>query len=173
MQTVTVAIADRDSGRCERLEQLLKDGTGIKVMANVMNASGKAHSRKAAALNGACVEDIVLEVSRLRPRILFFNLDSFGSASLKMIEALNRECPDTFIVVLTDGLIDEEQILDALANGARGYLTHQADRCYFLKAVRVVDQGEIWVSRKMLGRIMDKVCTDISLLGRSSLDLAS
>ena len=28
---------------------------------------------------------------------------------------------------------------------------------YFLKAVRVVDRGEIWVTRKMLGKIMDKV----------------
>lgn len=165
MQTVTVAIADTNAGRSAKLEQLLKHGQGIEVMANVVtNVRGLSRSGFC-TLELADIEDIVIEVARLRPRILFFNLDSPGSASLAVIEALGRECPDTLVVVLMDGLIDEEAILDALARGARGYLSHEADPRYFLKAVRVVDQGEIWVPRRMLGRIMDKVCSAMSLRG--------
>lgn len=165
MQTVTVAIADTNAARSARLEQLLKHSRDIEVVANVMaNARGWSSSGFC-TLGLADIEDIVIEVARLRPRILFFNLDLPGSASLAVIEALGRECPETFVVVLTDGLIDEEAILDALANGARGYLSHEADPRYFLKAVRVVDQGEIWVPRMMLGRIMDKVCSAMSLRG--------
>ncbi len=74
-----------------------------------------------------------------------------------MLELFTAEYPETFVVLLTDKSIQEEQIIQALANGARGCLNHEADPFYFLKAVRVVDQGEIWVTRKMLGKIMDKV----------------
>ncbi len=159
MQTVTVAIADTDPGRRAKLEQLLRGGQGIEVLANVMaNGSGTASGPQPEPReDGAPIEDVVVKVSRLRPRILFVNLDPFGSASLTLIEALHRECPDTFIVLLTGRSVEEEQLLQALANGARGYLSYEADPFYFLKAVRVVDRGEIWVSRKMLGRIMDKV----------------
>ena len=74
-----------------------------------------------------------------------------------MLEALHRQCPETLVLLLTDKSVQEEQIIEALANGARGCLNHEADPFYFLKAVRVVDRGEIWVTRKMLGKIMDKV----------------
>ena len=71
--------------------------------------------------------------------------------------ALHREYPETLVVLLTDKSAKEEEIMQALANGARGCLDHEAAPSYFLKAVRVVDRGEIWVTRKMLGKIMDKV----------------
>src|SRR3954466_14436173 len=157
MQTVTVAIADANSGRRKKLEQLLRGGPGIKVLDNVMNVSDTVSDREPRALNAIPVEDAVVKVSRLSPRILFIHLDPFSNGSLTLIEALTRECPHTFIVVLTDESVQEEQILQALANGARGYVSHQADPFYFLKAVRVVDRGEIWVPRRMLGRMMDKI----------------
>jgi DNA-binding NarL/FixJ family response regulator len=173
MQTITVAIADTNAGRRKKLEQILGGRPGIKVLGSVMNGSNMAAGSEPAAVHAIPIEDAVIKVNRLSPRILFIHLDPSGSESLTLIEALNRECPDTFIVVLTDESVQEERILQALANGARGYLSHEADSSYFLKAVRVVDDGEIWVPRRMLGLIMDKVCADISLWGRGSLDLAS
>ena len=46
--------------------------------------------------------------------------------------------------------------MQALASGARGCLNLEAAP-FFFKAVRAVDHGEIWVTRKMRGKIMDKV----------------
>jgi DNA-binding NarL/FixJ family response regulator len=103
------------------------------------------------------VEDIIARIDHLRPRILFIHLDPSNEANFALLEALHREYPETFVVLLTDKSIHEEQIIQALANGARGCLSHEADPFYVLKAVRVVDRGEIWVTRKMLGKIMDKV----------------
>lgn len=159
MQTVTVAIADANPGRRNKLEQVLRGEQGIEVLTNVMSNGGDiARDREPEPHRSIMeVENIIAKISRLRPRILFINLDPSDDANFTLLEALHRQCPETFVVLLTDKSIQEEQILRALANGARGYLNHEADPFYFLKAVRVIDRGEIWVTRKMLGKIMDKV----------------
>jgi DNA-binding NarL/FixJ family response regulator len=159
MQTVTVAIADTNSGRRNKLEQILQGEQGIEVLANVLSdGSGRAYDDDPVPNAGiAEVEDVVARIGRLRPRILFIHLDPSNDANFALLEALHRQYPETFVVLLTDKSIHEEQIIQALANGARGCLSYEADPFYVLKAVRVVDRGEIWVTRKMLGKIMDKV----------------
>jgi DNA-binding NarL/FixJ family response regulator len=61
------------------------------------------------------------------------------------------------MVLLTDKSAKEEEIMQALASGVRGCLDYEAAPAYFLKAVRVINRGEVWVTRKMLGKIMDEV----------------
>ena len=102
------------------------------------------------------IEEVVAELVALNPAF-FLSIWISLRGEFALLEALHRECPETLVVLLTDKSVQEEQIIQALANGARGCLSHEADPFYFLKAVRVVDRGEIWVTRKMLGKIMDKV----------------
>ena len=45
----------------------------------------------------------------------------------------------------------------AAYNAARGYLNLDADPILISKAVQVINRGEAWVPRKMLGKIMDHV----------------
>lgn len=150
MQMVTVAIADADRGRRMKLEQFLQGGQGIKVLKNIISNGTPHESRKA-------IDEVVARIIELKPRILFVNLNLTVERDYALLEALQRECPETLVLLLTDKSVQEEQIIQALANGARGCLSHETDPFYFLKAVQVVDQGEIWVSRRMLGKIMDKV----------------
>lgn len=163
MQTVTVAIADADPGRRMKLEQFLQGGHGIKVLTNVMSngsdisIGSQTEPHKSPHEAGKAIDDVVARIIELKPRILFVNLDLSVAGDYALLEALQRECPETLVLLLTDKSVQEEQIIQALANGARGCLSHEADPFYFLKAVQVVDQGEIWVSRRMLGKIMDKV----------------
>lgn len=166
MQTVTVAIADPNPGRRAKLEQSLRAGEGVKVLANVMptgsdmpvNGGAESHNGEAEPrTNITAIEDVIARVAQLKPRILFVSLDQSADEDFALLEALGRECPDTLVVLLTDKSAPDEQIIQALANGARGCLNHGADPFYFLKAVRKVDRGEVWVTRKMLGKIMDKV----------------
>ena len=167
MQMVTVAIADADPGRRTKLEQFLQGGQGIKVLTNVMSngrdisignqAEPNKSPHERAHESSVAIDDVVARIIELKPRILFVNLDLSVDRDYALLEALQRECPETLVLLLTDKSVQEEQIIQALANGARGCLSHEADPFYFLKAVQVVDRGEIWVSRRMLGKIMDKV----------------
>lgn len=166
MQMVTVAIADTDSGRRAKLEQFLQGERDIRVLPDILPKGGDMSSDRSdmstrdqtghdKTLSG--IDQVVARITQLKPRILFVNLDLSIERDCALLEALHRECPETRVLLLTDKSVQEEQIIQALANGARGWLSHEADPFYFLKAVRVVDRGEIWVTRRMLGKIMDKV----------------
>lgn len=158
MQTVTVAIADMDASRREKLERSLQGGQGIELLANVGADSSRTTPEDHALLHGDdSIDAVVSRIAQISPRILFISFDKSPEWNYALLDALQRKCPKTLVVLLTDPSAEEEQILQALASGARGYLNHETDPLYFLKAVRMVDRGEIWVTRKMLGKIMDKV----------------
>lgn len=158
MQKVTVAIADTDAARRAKLEQSLQGEQGIKVLTNAVSEEREASADR--RLNSrediTEFEDVIARIGRLKPRILFVNFDQ-STGGFALLEALHREYPETLMVLLTDKSAEEEEIIQALANGVRGCLDYEAAPCYFLKAVHMVDQGEVWVTRKMLGKIMDRI----------------
>jgi DNA-binding NarL/FixJ family response regulator len=160
MRKVTVAIADTDPSRRANLEQSLQGEQDIKVLTNVMSLSNGVEAcgerRFKPRTDITEIEDVIARIGRLKPRILFVHLDE-STGGFALLEALYREYPETLLVLLTDKSAKEEEILQALAAGVRGCLDHEAAPSYFLKAVRVVDRGEVWVTRKMLGKIMDEV----------------
>jgi DNA-binding NarL/FixJ family response regulator len=158
MQKVTVAIADTDAARRAKLEHSLQGEQDIKVLTNGISeereapADRRLHSRA----DITEFEDVIARIGRLKPRVLFVNLDQ-STGGFALLQALHREYPETLLVLLTDKSAEDEQIIQALANGVRGCLDHEAAPSYFLKAVRGVDRGEVWVTRKMLGKIMDRI----------------
>ena len=158
METITVAIADTDLDRRSKLEQSLQGEQDIKVLTNVISDGGPliADRRINPRTDITEFEDVIARIGRLKPRVLFVNLDQ-STGGFALFEALHREYPETLLVLLTDKSAKDEEIMQALANGACGYLPHEAAPAHFLKAVRTIDRGEIWVTRKMLGKIMDKV----------------
>ncbi len=158
MKTVTVAIADTNQARRTNLERSLQGEQDIEVLTNVLSKEVEASIERRAdsGTDVTEIEDVVERIGRLKPRILFVNLDeSTGGAAL--LEALYRAYPETLLVMLTDKSAKDADILHALASGARGCLDYETAPSYFLKAVRVLDRGEVWVTRRMLGKIMDKV----------------
>ena len=158
MKKVTVAIADADPARRAKLEQSLQGEQDIKVLTNVLSSEAETSGerRLKPRTDITEIEDVIARIGRLKPRILFVNLDE-STGGFALLEALYREYPETLLVLLTDKSAKEGEIMQALANGVRGCLDHEAAPSYFIKAVRVVDRGEVWVIRKMLGKIMDEV----------------
>ena len=158
MQIVTVAIADTDPGRRAKVEQVLQEGPDIKVLTDILPERGEELlDHQGEPYEAVNADDMVERIGRLKPRILFFHLDPTTGANFSLLESLHMKCPETFVVLLADKSVKEELIMQALASGARGCLSHEADPFYFLKAVHVIDRGEIWVTRRLLGKIMDKV----------------
>jgi DNA-binding NarL/FixJ family response regulator len=50
----------------------------------------------------------------------------------------------------------DEAVLDALNHGARGYVDEAAPAGEFAKAIRTVDQGLLWASRRVLAMFVDR-----------------
>ena len=159
MQPITVAIADADRGRQTRFEHSLQGEQGIRVLTNVSSSAGDMASnrRLKPRTSISAIENTVARVRRLSPRVLLANLNQCLDADCAMLVSLRRECPETLVVLLADEPVQEGQVMQALANGARGCLSHEEAPPYLSRVVHVVDRGEAWVPRRMLGKIMDEV----------------
>ncbi len=163
MQTVTVAVADVDRERRAGYERLLYGENGITLLSNVGLSNGGRNDhafvnrRVRQRTDISACENEVARIKRLQPLVTLVNLDLSEDEGHALLLSLRSECPEAHIVLLTNGLVQESKILQALEIGARGYLSGETVELHLSKAVQVVGRGEAWVPRKMLGNIMDRM----------------
>ena len=168
MQRITVAIAEENGERCAKFEHSLQGEQGIKVLTNVTSNVGEmtVDRRLNPRTNMSTIDNVVARIRRLNPRILLANMKLCTEADCAMLVTLRRECPETLVVLLGDEQAPpEDQVMQALASGARGYLNietdslhlSKSDSLHLSKALYVIDRGEAWLPRKMLGNIMNQV----------------
>lgn len=74
-----------------------------------------------------------------------------------MLDALHRGFPEVRIILLGSLAIKKDRVIYALAKGAVGFLEISSCERYLAKAVRCINQGEAWVSRNMLAKIVELV----------------
>lgn len=148
MQPITVAIADENTERRARFERALHREQGISMLTSDVSKT----------------EGAVARVRQLSPRVLLADLKQCTDADGAMLRSLRHACPDTLVVMLADESAQQEDlIIQALAGGARGYISLETEPILVSKAVQVIDRGEAWIPRKMLGKIMDQVLNALRL----------
>lgn len=88
--------------------------------------------------------EALAQVRLLNPDVLTLDLTMPGGSSIKMMERLRQECPQTRVVVLT--MHDDPAYLRAvLAAGGSGYVVKTAADTELLTAIRAIFRGRIWV----------------------------
>jgi len=161
MQPVAVAIADADHDRRAGCERFLQNELGITLLKNDQSKTkagkyyGFVNRRLRPRDNITAIEDEVARIKRLDPHVLLVNLNSYTDDDCALLLSLRRSCPESLLLLLTDDSVHDNQIIQAMELGARGYLTYNTVQDQLANAVRVVGRGEAWVSRKLLGNIMD------------------
>jgi DNA-binding NarL/FixJ family response regulator len=75
--------------------------------------------------------------------------DPKGGNLVRDIAGLKAIRPDLRIIATGTGA-EQEAVLDVLASGARGYMDETASAVEFVQAIRIVNQGSLWVSRRIL-----------------------
>jgi len=139
MLLTTVLIADFEkAGRatCQRLLQLEKK---IKVV-------GEAR----------CGLEAMTAAAKLKPRVLLLDPSGVEGEGVYLVSTILEKSPNTRIILLSEHASDAD-ILDALSQGALGYLAKPALATYLTKAVRAVAAGEAWVPRRMVGRLIGQL----------------
>jgi DNA-binding NarL/FixJ family response regulator len=90
----------------------------------------------------------------LKPQILLFDLKMNKNNAAPALVLIHAKTPHTKVILLT-GRASDAKILEAISQGARGYLGPTVIRRFLIKAVHVVHAGESWVSRAMVAKIID------------------
>jgi len=70
--------------------------------------------------------------------------------------------------IVTASTPTDETIVEALANGAKGYVDESAPAEEFVSAIRIVHQGLVWASRRVLATFVDRTsAAGKRILGRT------
>jgi DNA-binding NarL/FixJ family response regulator len=137
MSRITVVIAEEEKERLTTLHRVLSADRGIRVIAEAFTASE------------------TLGFARLAPRILLVDSKIALSHGL-VLPMFRRSSPNTRVIVLT-GQNSGTALLDALAQGAHGVLNRRLLRAFLIKAIRRVAEGETWVPRRMIPKVMESL----------------
>lgn len=132
---ITVVIAEEEKARRASCQRILAADRGIRVV-------GEA---------GTAAE--TLGAARLAPRILLVDMKLALGGGL-VLPMFRRASPKTRVIVLT-GQSAGPALLDALAHGAHGVLNRRVLRAFLVKAIRRVAEGESWVPRKVIPKLME------------------
>jgi DNA-binding NarL/FixJ family response regulator len=120
---VRVVVADDQAAVREGLVALLGMVPGIEVVAEVADGAGAIEA-----------------VADHRPDVVLLDLRMPGMDGVATTARLAAEHPGAAVVILTS-YDDDTSVLDALAAGARGYLTKNAGRAEIGEAIRAAASG--------------------------------
>jgi DNA-binding NarL/FixJ family response regulator len=159
MQTVSVAIADLDRDRRSSHERHLEAMPGVSLLADVASNFNATYvtRRSKPRTNITAAENEVARVKRLVPRVLLMDTSMCQDENCELVGTLRQECPGTVVLLVGTESENEELIMKALLAGARGYLSYEDVHKQMSKVADVVSRGEVWMPRKIFGKIMERV----------------
>lgn len=120
----------------------------------------------------ATADEALLLAPQLRPDVLLLDLNLPGSGGLHVLRELAPRLPDCLIVMLTIST-DRRDLVDAIREGAAGFLTKDLGPDALLRSVRGLRQGEVAMSRAMAAEVIRSLArhSGSSDAGRTDHDL--
>ncbi len=92
-----------------------------------------------------------IELARkIQPEVVLLDAQMPKLTATRALEQLAAIPLDSKILLMSDNM-EREHLIRALHSGARGLVAKNADGSVFLKAIRCVHKGELWVERDILG----------------------
>ncbi|PYQ79277.1 MAG: DNA-binding response regulator [Acidobacteria bacterium] len=116
-------------------------------------------------------DGVLRQAEALKPDIVVIDISMLGMNGLVATRALKRMQPDVAIVALTRH-DDETYLEELLRAGASGYVLKQSASLEFMRAIRAVAAGGVYVDPAMTSRVADGLLArnpDVSLQPRSSI----
>jgi len=97
--------------------------------------------------------------TRLRPDVLLLDINLPGTDGLSVLRELAPRLPATRIVMLTVSE-DRRDLLQAVRNGAAGYLTKDLGPAALQRAVRGIRSGDLAMSRGMAAAVVRELAAN-------------
>lgn len=98
-------------------------------------------------------EEALLLAPELRPELILLDINLPGTDGLRILRELGPRLPETRIVMLTVSG-GRRDLLEAMRNGAAGYLTKDLSPEALQRAVRGIRAGDLPMSRAMAGEVV-------------------
>ncbi|MFW5443693.1 MAG: DNA-binding response regulator [Methylococcaceae bacterium] len=96
------------------------------------------------------------EVEEMQPSVILLNYDVLKDQTIDYIRLIINVSPDSKVVVIADEL-SEEYVLSCLIAGAKGFQELEQLDQYVNKLIKVVDKGEVWITRRMVAILLENI----------------
>ena len=101
------------------------------------------------------VIDLIEGVETKQSDIIVVDHD-IKNLDLEKIVELNKKSGNANLILLVDREVSQSSIVNYVKQGIKGYFYKENRLEKFLKSIRVIHEGELWVERKLLPRIIDE-----------------
>ena len=105
--------------------------------------------------------EAIVAVGRLDPDVLALDMDLPGMPGLEILHMVAWYSPRTKVIILS-GQGEEATVLEALKQGAKGYII-KGDGTGLAKAIRAVHRGEVWARRRMMALVIEELIRLVNL----------
>jgi len=122
----------------EALSKTLEEDKGIEVVSGAFN-----------------LIDLIESCKQFDFDILLLDVELKG-LNLTKILGLVKKFKRAKIILLIDRYYDENLLINAIRFGVRGYLLKDVDSSHLIKSLKTVFDGELWVERKLMGKVADR-----------------
>ncbi len=150
---IRVTVACNYSLLREGLSKILEEDEHIEIVAKASN-----------------LPDLVKSWKDLKFDILLVDLDLMGLNLVKLLDLLKKN-KDTKVILIVADNYDEDMLLSAIRHGVRGYISQNIDSNQLTKAIKVVSNGELWVERKVIAKVLESFSTSPKGKGKSLYSL--
>ena len=102
--------------------------------------------------------DLVQSCEEFKFDILLLDVDLLGLNLTKILDLLKKNKGTKVILILSNDY-NEDNLLSAIRYGVRGYLSQNTDSNQLTKAIKSVSDGELWVERKTMAKVLESFST--------------
>ncbi len=156
VDTISILLVDDHALMREGLRQLLSLEADLRVVDEAVNGF-----------------EAVQKVRRLQPDVVLMDISMPMIDGIAVTQQITREFPSIAVIMLTMHRQDQ-QVLQAITSGARGYLLKTASSQELARTIRQVHAGEVLIEPELTGAIVSEFrrISHLSAQGSSLTELA-
>jgi DNA-binding NarL/FixJ family response regulator len=93
--------------------------------------------------------DLLDRSMELKPDVILLDIDNYGDTDFRSIKKLKQYFPSISIIILASEFT-ESDVINALSNGARGFLSKKMSKQYLNSCFKALIKGEILLPESMV-----------------------
>jgi len=136
---ITLVLADDHPLILDGMENLFRLERDFKVVARCLDG-----------------EEAITAVRKHKPDVLVLDIRMPGTDGLSVLRQMKKEKLSTRVVLLT-GVLDEEELAEAVRLGVRGLVLKEMAPKLLVQCIRQVHAGELWLEKRSVSLALEKL----------------
>ncbi len=132
----------------EGISKIIEDDKNIEIVQRVSN-----------------LLDLVQVCEEVKFDALLLDIDLRGLNVTKVLQLLKKN-KNAKVILIVDNDYNENTLISAIRSGVRGYLLKNTESKHLTKAIKSVNDGELWVERKMMVKVLEAFSSSSKMKGK-------